>query len=109
MTVLPESGNVTTEEVLECLNHYRLRVTYEAAGSVLGCGARNVGRLLMESRPLSSWIVLKGTGLPSAPEYDDEPLLRHPDLERNDHVIETPDELLALITAYRIRYLTERA
>lgn len=107
MTALPESGKVTVEEVLECLNRYRLRATYEAAGSVIGCGARNVGRLLVEARPLSSWIVLKDTGLPSPPEYDDQPLLRHPDLLYRDHVIVSPEELLALITAYRIRSLTE--
>lgn len=95
----------TIEEVLECLNHYRLRASYEAVGAVVGCGTRHVGRLLEESRPLTSWVVSKTTGMPSNADYDDQPLLIHPDLERKSHVIKSPEELEALITAYRIRPL----
>ena len=95
----------TIEEVVECLNHYRLRASYEAVGAVVGCGTRHVGRLLAESHPLTSWVVSKTTGLPSNTDYDDQPLLVHPDLHRTDHVIKSPAELEALITAYRIRHL----
>ena len=110
MTALLRSGSPTVDEILECLNHYRIRATYEATGTVLGCGPRNVGALLREARPLASWIVAKSgphKGLPSDDAYHDNSLLMHPDLERNPHVIATSQELLALITAYRIRYLTQ--
>lgn len=95
----------TIQEVVECLNHYRLRASYEAVGAVVGCGTRHVGRLLEVSRPLTSWVVSKTTGLPLNADYDDQPLLMHPDLERTDHVIKSPEELEALIAAYRIRPL----
>ena len=98
---------VSVDEVLECLNHYRLRATYEAVGIVLGCGPRNVGRLLVKASPLTSWVVSKATGLPSDTAFGDEPLLQHPDLLHRDYVIVSPEELQALITAYRIRPLTE--
>ena len=108
MTVLLGSGTPTVEEVVECLNHYRLRASYEAVGNVVGCGTRHVGRLLGESRPLTSWIVDKNTEMPSTKAFpDDNPLLLHPDLQRTDYVIKSPEELEALITAYRVRPLTE--
>ena len=108
MTALLGSGIPTVEEILECLNYYRLRATYEAVGDVLGCGTRNVGRQLKEAHPRTSWVVDKNTRLPSDKAFpDDQPLLRHPDLHRTDYVIESPEELRALITAYRVRPLTE--
>lgn len=113
MTALPEVGNVTIKEVLDCLNHYRVRATYEAVGDkdVVDCGTRHVGRLLKKARPRTSWIVAKSgprKGLPSEEPFHDNPLLLHPDLERIDHVIEDPEELLTLIAAYRVRHLTGR-
>lgn len=111
MTALPEAGNITIEEVLDCLNHYRLRATYEAVGDkdVVGCGTRHVGRLLKEARPLTSWIVVKSgprKGLPSEEPFHDNPLLLHPDLDRSPHIIESPAELQTLIAAYRVKHLT---
>ena len=100
---LPKAGSVKIGEVLDCLNHYRLRATYKAVGKVVGCHWRQVGDLLGAPHPLTSWVVRKDTGLPSPEVFgDDEPLLRHPDLERSDHVIERHEELLAYITAHRI-------
>lgn len=102
------SRPVSADEVLECLNHYRLRATYQAVGGVLGCHWRHVGsQHLRKASPLTSWVVNKATRQPSDPDYHDEPLMMHPDLERSSHVIETAEELHALITAYRIRPLTE--
>jgi len=107
MTALPRIGNVAIEEVLDCLNHYRLRATYEAVGKAIGCFAVQVGpQYLVSARPATSWVVLKDTHLPSPHEYTDNPLLAHPDLACNDHVIEDPDELLTVIAAYRVRHLT---
>lgn len=99
------------EDVLDCLNHYRLRATYEAVGGVVGCGPRQVGPLLGYARPQSSWVVRKskshGRGLPSPKTFPvDEPRLRHPDLERIGHIIESPEELLALIAAYKMTRLS---
>jgi hypothetical protein len=49
--------------------------------------------------------VSKTTGMPLNADYDDQPLLMHPYLERTSHVIKSPEELEALIAAYRIRPL----
>lgn len=111
MTALPEQGNVTIKEVLDCLNHYRLRATYEAVGdkNVVACGTRHVGRRLGKAQPRTSWIVTKSgprKGLPSEDAFHGNLLLMHPDLGRCDHVIESPEELLAVLTAYRVRHLT---
>lgn len=110
MATLPETGRVTTAEVLDCLNHYRLRATYQAVGNVIGHHWRNVKLELPEAKPRTSWIVLKSgprRGLPSECPFHDNPLLLHPDLDRNHHIIEDHHELLALIAAYRVRPLTE--
>ena len=101
--------NPAIDEVVDCLNHYRLRASYEAVGEVVGCGTRGVGTLLEESSQRTSWVVGKTSGQPLNPDYDDEPLLRHPDLERTKHVIRDPEELRNLIAAYRVRHLTERS
>ena len=109
MTALPKPGKVTIGEVLDCLNHYRVRATYQAVGEVIGCHWRQVGsQHLKKASRLTSWVVNKATRQPSDPEYADEPLLVHPDLERIKHVIEERKELLALIAAYRVRHLTCR-
>jgi len=109
MKALPKPGKVKIREVLECLNHYRVRATYQAVGEVIGCHWRQVGsQHLKKASRLTSWVVNKATRQPSDPEYTDEPLLVHPDLERINHVIEEPKELLALIAAHRVRHLTGR-
>ena len=109
MTALPEAGNVTVDEVLECLNRYRLRATYQAVGVLIGRHWRQVGPELGDAEPRTSWVVLKtdpGRGLPSPEGFpDDQPWLRHQDLRLRDHIIEDPEELLALITAHRVRSL----
>ena len=107
MTAQPESGNVTIDEVLDCLNHYRLRATYQAVGKLIGCGPRQVGDQLGQAQPRTSWVVRKspshGRGLPSPDTFPaNQPQLRHRDLERVDHIIEAPEELLVLIAAYKI-------
>ena len=109
MTALPEAGNVTVDEVLECLNRYRLRATYQAVGVLIGRHWRQVGPELGEAEPRTSWVVRKtdpGRGLPSPESFpDDQPWLRHQDLQLRDHIIEDPEELLALVTAHRVRSL----
>ena len=94
-------------EVVDCLNHYRLRASYGAVGEAVGCGTRRVGALLEEPGPMASWVVGKTTEMPSHPDYDAEPLLKHPHLERTDHVIRSAEELRNVIAAYRVRHLTE--
>lgn len=107
MTALPEPGNVRIKEVLKCLNHYRVRATYQAVGEVIGCHWRHVGaQHLKKASRRTSWVVNKTTRQPSGDDYTVEPLLKHPDLERSDHVIEDPEQLLALIAAHRVRDLT---
>ena len=98
------------EAVLACLNHYQLRATYQAVGKVIGCHWRQVGDQLDHARPESSWVVRKsqrhGRGLPSPDTFPaDQPQLLHPHLERVDHIIETPEELLSLIAAHQIGQL----
>ncbi|MXV98381.1 MAG: hypothetical protein F4126_00770 [Acidimicrobiaceae bacterium] len=96
------------DQVLECLNHYRIRATYTAVAGVIGCYRRQVGpQYLRKASPLTSWVVTKATHQPGDPEYREQPLLVHPDLERSDYVIETAEELRALITAFKIRPDTE--
>ena len=105
--LLPPNSS-TPDEVLEVLNHYRVRATYGAVAGVLGCHWRQVGPRLGEARPLSSWVVLQDGGMPSPRQFpDDKPELRHPDLDHTPYVIRHPEILMAVIAAFRVRPLTE--
>ena len=86
--MLPKKGHVRIKEVLDCLNNYRLRATYQAVGEVIGTHWRNVGpHYLKKASPRTSWVVNKATGRPSDDVYGHQPLIVHPVLERSDHVI----------------------
>lgn len=80
----------TIDQVIEQLARHRQRATYGALAGVVGGLARSImGR---HSRtPRNSWIVSAATGEPTG--Y--APHERAPELLSRDHVINTPDALLA--------------
>ena len=80
----------TLDEVLDCLNHKRIRATYEAVGEVIGRNHRRLGDLLGAHSWRTSWVVLKRDGQPSGFSPED----KHPDLMNSPHVISTGAELL---------------
>ncbi len=79
---------MTLARILDALDRHRQRATYGAVSQLLGVPARS----LMSGRPKDprhSWVVRKSNGLPTG--Y--APMQRHPELERNPHVIEAGYEL----------------
>ena len=97
-----EARKRLAQEIMECLNEYRIRATYAAVAEVVygtRSNAHNVQkRLLGPPRPEGSWIVATGKERPS--QYPSH--LIHPDLPRNSHVITTGNELNGLLVAYRL-------
>ena len=84
----------TIEQILEALNDHKIRATYEAVGGLLGCPAKNVAqRFLGNRRPLASWVVNKGNGMPSGYMT----VNCHKDLQSNSHIVDSPVELIHLI------------
>ena len=83
---------LTVGDIMSRLNAERRRCTYGAAAGVLGIAPAEVGPLLGERRPESSWVVSAKTGRPVG--YSPEQV--HPDLERRPDVIGDPEELRAL-------------
>lgn len=84
--------------VLEVLNAHELRCTYQALADYSGAGTPfNLFPYLGKKRPWASWVVRGDTGLPG--KYDHEDL--HPNLTRNDHIVENADELASLIRERR--------
>ena len=84
--------NMTLDEILHTLEHARTRATYGAVASLLG----KTPRTLMRGRERDrhhSWIVNRSNGKPTG--YDDE--LLHPELALNEHVIDSREELEALV------------
>ena len=79
-------------DVLLSLDAAKRRATYGAVATYLGGNAR----FLMNGRPrdpLHSWVVSKATGRPTG--YIDDQV--HEDLHRSPHVIQSVDELRALL------------
>ena len=84
--------DTTLDEILDALEHARQRATYGAVASLLG----KTPRTLMRGRERSrhhSWVVSRTSGKPTG--YDDE--LLHPELAVNEHVIDSREELEALL------------
>jgi hypothetical protein len=84
--------DTTLDEILDALEHSRQRATYGAVASLLG----KTPRMLMRGRERDrhhSWVVNRTSGKPTG--YDDE--LLHPELALNDHVIDSREELEALL------------
>ena len=82
----------TVGEILERLGAERRRCTYGAVAGVLGITPAQVGPLLGERTPETSWVVSAKTGRPAG--YSPEQV--HPDLELHPEVIGDPEELRAL-------------
>ena len=83
----------TAHQVLNCLNHEKIRATYGAVGKVIGLPAQSVWRKLGPHSLRASWVVNKRNGEPIDYSPDD----KHPDLHRTDHVITTGQELAQLL------------
>ena len=86
-------SNYTVDGILQVLNQTQRRATYSAVGALVGVRAQSVAGYLGIRRPEASWVVSKGTGMPT--DYLPEDL--HPALQSNSHVIEEPDELIRLM------------
>lgn len=85
---------LTLDTVLDTLEHARQRATYGAVASVLG----KTPRTLMRGRergPRHSWVVNRNNGLPTG--YDES--LLHPELALHAHVIDSREELEALLAS----------
>ena len=79
-------------EILKRLGAERRRCTYGAVAGVLGITPAEVGPLLGERRPESSWVVSAKTGRPTG--YSPEQI--HPELELHPDVISDAEELRVL-------------
>jgi hypothetical protein len=71
-------------QVLEHLDRIQTRATYGAVAQALQANPRNLGQLLAHHCPLASWVVNKGTMLPTG--YSEAE--KHPQLESRSVVIE---------------------
>jgi hypothetical protein len=58
-------GDVSLDEILQLLNHDKVRATYGAVAEVLGVIPRSMGARLGTRRPEASWIVSAANGLPT--------------------------------------------
>jgi hypothetical protein len=58
-------GDVSLDEILQFLNHDKVRATYGAVAEVLGVIPRSMGARLGTRRPEASWIVSASNGLQS--------------------------------------------
>jgi predicted transcriptional regulator len=81
------------ETILDALNEHKLRATYSAVGELMGVHPKSVSQYLGNRRPYASWVVSKATGMPT--DYLDANC--HNDLQSNPRVLESSDELIALI------------
>ena len=92
-TERPMSGQFRPREVLGCLEMRKTRCTYGAMAGLLGINPQDVGRILGPRRPSASWVVSSATHRPSG--YLDTEI--HPDLLKNERVIETAEDLKQFI------------
>jgi len=88
-------------EVLKVLNVHELRCTYQALAEYSGAGVPfKLFPYLGKKRPEASWVVREDDGLPG--KYTSEDI--HPNLKKNDRIIETAEQLRALMDhAYTTR------
>ncbi len=92
-TERPMSGQFRPREVLACLERKKMRCTDGAVAGLLGIQPHDLGRILGPKRPASSWVVSASTHRPAGYGQDE----MHPDLFRNERVIETPEDLKQFI------------
>ena len=89
----PMSGQFRPGEVLACLEMKKMRCTDSAVAGLLGIQAHDLGRILGPKRPASSWVVSSTTHRPTDCGEDET----HPDLFRNERVIDDAEELRQFI------------
>ena len=87
-----EDAALEIGEILSRLGAERKRCTYRAVGMALGISTAEVGPLLGERCPETSWVVSAKTGRPTG----NSPEQVHPELELHPDVISDPEELRAL-------------
>lgn len=92
-TERPMSGQFRPREVLACLEMRRMRCTEGAVAGLLGIQPKDLGRILGPKRPASSWVVSSSTHRPTGYNQDE----MHPDLFRNERVIDSPEDLKQFI------------
>ena len=92
-TERPMSGQFRPREVLACLDKRKIRCTYGAVAGLLGIQPQDVERILGPRRPAASWVVSSSTHRPTG--YNPDEL--HPDLFRNERVIDSPEDLKQFI------------
>jgi hypothetical protein len=80
--------DTTLDHILDALDDARQRATYGAVASLLGRTPRSLMRGRTRDRR-HSWVVNRTSGKPTG--YADDEL--HPDLQRNEHLIDTALEL----------------
>ena len=89
----PLSGQFRPREVLACLEMKKVRCTDGAVAGLLGIQLHDLGRILGPKRPASSWVVSTSTHRPTG--FNQEEM--HPDLFRNEQVIDSPEDLKQFI------------
>jgi len=87
----------TVDEILAVLNEKKIRATYSAVGALVGIHPRRLTPHLGNRRPYASWVVNRGTGMPT----DYLAANCHKDLQSNPRIIDKPDELIALMESSR--------
>lgn len=89
----PMSGQFRPREVLACLEMKKVRCTDGAVAGLLGIQPQDLGRILGPKRPASSWVVSTSSHRPTG--FNSGEL--HPDLLRNERVIDNAEELRQFI------------
>jgi len=84
-------------DILSLLNTMKNRATYSAVAKVLGVEPREIGSLLGERRPETSWIVGNHTKSPTG--YNERQ--RHPDLYQSEKILNDGNELESLLIEWR--------
>ena len=88
--------NPKTQDIIAKLASYKQRATYGALAGIVG----GLPRSVMSGMPKTvenSWIVTASNGLPTGYALHE----RAPELLSRDHVIKTPDALLAWLRSPR--------
>lgn len=89
----PVSDRFSPREVLSCLNQRKTRATRDAVTGLLGIPPQDLERILGTKRPAASWVVSAATHRPTG--YSQSEI--HPDLQQNEQIIQTPEDLRQFI------------
>jgi hypothetical protein len=90
-------GDVSLDEILQFLNHEKVRATYGAVAEILGVIPRSMGARLGRRRPEASWIVSATNGLPS--DYSEDEW--HPTLLSQADIISSGRMLALRLSKWR--------